>query len=265
MKGLLKVSFLAPKGLGGFVTNEELDEDEKGELFGILKKKRLLSCVVHPFDPLTNEFDRFNGLDYTQVLDLSQGFEIIFRKWSRGHREDTRKGLREGVTAEVASTEGDWKSYFAFYQESLSRWGNEATNRYGWKLFELMYKRKSPNIKLWLAKYNGQIIAGALCLYHNKHVAGWHMASSQEFNKRLHANHVLQYYIIKDACENGFLIFDFQPSSGIEGVIHWKSGFSPEKRPVHIYMSRSMLIASAMRRKLRNSVLYKILMRNTGF
>jgi len=265
LKGLMNVYFLAPKGMGGFVTNDDLDPAEKKELFNILRKIKMLYCAVNPYDALTNTFDGFNNEDFTQFLDLSEGFDTIFKRWTWGHYSRARKGMREGLKAELAATEDDWKSYFELYQDNLARWGETATNRYGWDLFEIMYKKKSSKIKLWLAKYDGQIISGALCFYHNKHVAYWHSATSELFYKKLNATQVLQYYIIKDACEKGFLLYDFLPSSGLEGVVHFKNGFSPQKRPVNIYVSPFMKISKAMRERLRNSAVYKSLMKDTGF
>ncbi len=265
IKGLIPFYFLAPKGMGGFVTNDVLDNREKRDLFSVLKKMKLLYCTVNPYDQLTNEFDRFNSEDFTQFLDLSDGFEALFKRWTWGHYSRTRKGLREGITAELASTEDDWKSYFGLYQDNLARWSEKTTNAYGWDLFEIMYRKKSPRIKLWLAKYEGQIISGALCFYHNKHVAYWHSATSERYYKKLNATHVLQYTIIKDACEKGFLLYDFLPSSGLEGVIDFKEGFSPQRKPVHIYMSPLMKISDAIRKKMKNSAIYKFLMKNTGF
>lgn len=265
LKGLMKVHFLAPKGLGGFVTNDTLDDTEKRELFGILGRMKVLYCAANPYDTLTNEFDKFNTEDFTQFLDLSVGFDPIFKKWTWGHYSRARKGLREGLTAEPAKTEEDWKSFYGLYQDNLARWGDKTTNAYGWKLFELMAGKKTHKIKLWLAKYEGEIISGAICLYHNRHVAYWHSATSQRYFKKLNATHVLQYTIIKDACEKGFLLYDFLPSSGISGVIDFKSGFFPQTRPVHIYMSPFMRVSDAMRKKFRNSSIYKFLMQGTGF
>lgn len=265
LKGLVNIHFLSPKGMGGFVTNDELDAAEKGALFKILKKIRMFYCAANPYDPLTNGFDGFNAEDFTQFLDLSSGFESIFRRWTWGHYSRARKGIREGITAEFAETEDQWKSFHRLYQDNLARWGAKTTNAYGWDLFETMFRTKSDRIKLWLAKYEGQIISGAICLYHNKHVAYWHSATSERFYKKLNATQVLQHHIIKDACEKGFLLYDFLPSSGIKGVIDFKSGFSPQTKPVHIYISPLMKISDALRKKMRNNAVYKFVMKDTGF
>jgi lipid II:glycine glycyltransferase (peptidoglycan interpeptide bridge formation enzyme) len=265
LHGMVKCYFLAPKGMGGFLTEDKLDDNEKRDLFKVLKKTNMLYCAVNPYDALTNEFDGFNSQDFTQMLDLTEGFDRLFKKWTWGHYSRARKGLREGITAETAVTEDEWRSYFRMYQDTLARWGEKTTNAYQWNLFEIMFKKRSDKIKLWLAKYEGQIISGALCFYQNKHVAYWHSATSQHFYKKLNATHVLQYSIIKDACEKGYLAYDFLPSSGIKGVIDFKSGFSTKRKEIHVYMSPLMRLSGAMRKKMRNNAVYKLLMKDTGF
>jgi lipid II:glycine glycyltransferase (peptidoglycan interpeptide bridge formation enzyme) len=132
-------------------------------------------------------------------------------------------------------------------------------------LFQILYKKKSPAIKLWLAKYQGKLISGALCFYHNRHVAYWHSASSSDYYQKLDAAHVLQYHIIKDACEQGYLIYDFLPSGGIEGVIKFKKGFSAQQKPVRVYLSPAMYLSRFFRDRFRSSGAYKLITKNTGF
>jgi hypothetical protein len=265
LRGLLRVYLLAPKGMGGFVSSDVVDQAEKAELFGLLHRKRLLHCVAQPYDTLTNEFGSFNGLDHTQVLDLRPGMDSIFSSWSRGHHSRTNKGFREGIEVGAALTEDDWRAYFAFYQDTLERWGETATNRYNWHLFQIMFRRHSDKIKLWMAWHDREPVSGAVCFYHNRHVAYWHSATSQKVFKHLNATHVLQYTIIKDACQRGFQLYDFMPSSGIEGVIDFKSGFSPETRPVHTYTSPLLRLANVLRSRSRNMPLYRTFMKDTGF
>jgi Acetyltransferase (GNAT) domain len=263
--GLFKFTLLTPKGMGGFVTGDRLDKEEKGELFAAVPHLKLDYGAANPYDDLTNEVEGFNLRDYTQVLDLSQGFPAIFSKWSRGHHSRTNKGLRQGISVELARNERDWAAYFELYQDTLARWADTATNRYGWPLFLRMFKSQSSNIRLWLAKHNSKLVSGALCLYHNNHVAYWHSATSRDSYKKLNATHVLQYHIIQDACDRGFLLYDFMPSSGLPGVIEFKSGFAPERLPVRIYMSRVASLSSTIRRGIRGNAVYRLLMRGTGF
>ena len=265
LRGLIRVYFLAPKGMSGFVTNDALDRDERAELFGFLCRERLLHCAVQPYDTATNEFDGFNGLDHTQVLDLRPGMEAIFSSWSRGHHSRTNKGFREGIEAAPATTEDDWRAYLSFYEDALHRWGKAATNRYDRRLFEIMRARHSDKIRLWLARLHSEPISGALCFYHNRHVAYWHSATSEKAFKHLNANHVLQYTIINDACERGYRLYDFMPSGGIEGVIDFKSGFSAQPRPVHIWASPLVRALEVARKQLRATPFYRRLVRRKGF
>jgi Acetyltransferase (GNAT) domain len=265
LQGLVRLRLLAPKGMGGFVTSDALDEAEKVELFSTLRRTRMVHYVVQPYDPLTNEISWLGGHDNTQVLELSPGFEAIFRRWSKGHRSAVKTGLKAGITAEPASSAEDWRSYFEFYLDSLARWGGTATNRYDWKLFEILLTKHSPSIRLWLARYEGRPISGALCFYHNRHVAYWHAATSQEAFRKLNASHVLQYFIIKDACQAGYRYYDFMPSGGVEGVMHFKSGFAPGTLPIKTYTSPVVSAANAARARSRGWPLYKALMRGSGF
>ena len=265
-KGLLPVYFLSPKGFGGAVCKDHLDAAEREDLFAVLAKIKIFYGVANPYDSLTGSMDRFKEHDFTQYLDLSAGFEPLLGKWEWGHLRRAKKGVfREGVTAELAVTEEDWRSYYALYQENLARWGTATTNAYRWELFDVMRLKKTDKIKLWLAKYQGHVIAGSLCFYHNRHVAYWHSATSEKYFRKINGTHALQYFIIKDACENGFLHYDFLPSSGIEGVIAFKKGFAPQILPIQIYISPCMQWLSVLRNGLRNSAIYKSMMKNSGF
>ncbi|HSR30915.1 MAG TPA: GNAT family N-acetyltransferase, partial [Anaerolineae bacterium] len=119
-------------------------------------------------------------------------------------------------------------------------------------------------IRLWLARFERRVIAGVICFYHNRHAAWWHSASDQ-LGRSLHANHVLQYHIIRDACERGYHFYDLLPSGGLENVVQFKNGFSPQRKTIRMYMSPPMLAARAVRGILRNTVPYRALMRGKGF
>lgn len=168
-----------------------------------------------------SEFGRITE-DETHVLDLSIGFEEIYRGWTKGHASaarKARKARKAGIEISLAEKMEDWISYYQVYEGSLRRWGEKTTSVYSWRLFEVMFMRASPNIKLWLAKYDGLIIAGALCFYSSTHAVYWHGAVLSTYFELRPVN-LLMYEVIRDATEHGFKWFDFNPSGGLEGLGH---------------------------------------------
>jgi CelD/BcsL family acetyltransferase involved in cellulose biosynthesis len=261
---LLRLHFLAPKGMGGFVTDDTLDPQEKKELGTMLRGTGMLYGRLNAYDTLTNELVQRHSNDSTQVLDLRGGFEQVIGRWTEGHRKRARKGLREDVTFERSTKEEDWKAYYALYRESLARWGDAATNSYGWGLFQAMCRSRSGRIQLWLAKQEGRAVCGAINLYHQQHVAAWHSAGSEELRKKLNATLALEYSMIKDACEKGFLHYDFGPSGDLEGPALFKRGFGTESRMVRVYKAPLLEIFTALRMRLRKHPATRFLMRGIG-
>jgi hypothetical protein len=248
LKGAVKAHFLSPKGIGGFVARDKLTESETGELFRALPRPLLAHYVFNPFDNITDTASGMGDVDHTQVLHLSKGFSAIYENFSEGHSRAIRKGLRQGITVERVTRKEDWKSYFELYQDTLARWAEKTTNRYSWKLFEIMHGKKTGGIVLWMAKLNGTPLSGALCFYHNSHVAYWHGATSQDSLGILNAAHVLHSHIIHDACAQGYSFYDFMPSGRLPGVVEFKRRFSPERRPILIQMSQAMRVLGSTRK-----------------
>jgi lipid II:glycine glycyltransferase (peptidoglycan interpeptide bridge formation enzyme) len=174
---------------------------------------------------------------------LKDGFETVFKRWSKGHRSKAKKGIKSGVTVKRATVLEDWQHFYEVYQDTIERWGKKGVKPdfvFEWPLFETMAKRNSPNIKLWLAQYNDHIIGGHLVFYHNYHVTDWLGASRTEY-LHLHPNQILKYFIIKNACEKQYSWFDLHPSMGYEGVVKFKKGFAPEIRDIYSYYFKSPL------------------------
>jgi CelD/BcsL family acetyltransferase involved in cellulose biosynthesis len=151
----------------------------------------------------------------------------LWRNWRKGHRSAVTKARREGVTTRVASTLEDWRAYHAMYEQALQRWGERATSRYDWRLFELIQQANSAHVRLWLAEHGGAIVAGALCFYSAGNVSYWHGAARRDVQE-LRAVHLLLYDAMADACARGLGWFDFNPSGGHSGVEAFKLGFRPD-------------------------------------
>jgi hypothetical protein len=246
-RGLIRNRISSPaETFGGWIAADELDMSHAQLLAGYLTRRcGNLMWRLNPYDELALKANiRPASYDETHALNLTEGFDAIHRRWTKGHRSAAQKARREGVTVRLASTLDDWRVYYEVYEDSMRRWGKAATSSYDWELFEEMFRRKSLYIRLWLAVYRDVIVAGALCLYAKNHVSYWHGATLEAYFG-LRPVHLLLYECIKATCEQGYKWFDFNPSGGHEGVKAFKRSFGTEVREcpfVSIQSAKSKLI-----------------------
>lgn len=192
--------------------------------------------------------------DSTHILELTGDLESIIAGFSKGHKSSYSKGCRMGVTTRVAESLSDYKAYFGAYEDSLRRWGEDATSVYPWRLFKGGYhlSRAHPDhLKLWLAEVDAQVVAGAWVFYWNSHAVHWHGASYADFFD-YSPNNVLQVAIIADALSRGFTYYDMNPSGGHEGVARFKGRFGAAEWPVErvVYHGSLYLGLTHLKRKI---------------
>jgi hypothetical protein len=215
---------------GGWVSTSALTSQHADALCRFLQTGvGNLQWRLNPYDVNLAELCVVGKRDETHVLDLSHGFDAIFRGWTKGHSSAARKAQKAGVTVRFAQDVRDWRSYYAAYEDSLRRWADKASGRYEWRFFETLFRRASPHVRLWLAEANGEIVAGALCFYARTHVVYWHGAALETYFNLRPVN-LLMFEAIKHSCENGFRWFDFNPSGAHEGVAAFKRSFGATAR-----------------------------------
>lgn len=169
-------------------------------------------------------------MDAAHLLPLDAPFDELFGRFSKGHRSSTTKGRREGVTTRRARSLDDYRAYFGAYEASLERWGEEATSRYPWALFENGWRLSEEHpgrIELWLAELGGRVLAGAWIFYWNGVAHYWHGAAHEEA-RDVSATNVLLADVIADACRRELRRLDMGPSGGHEGVAAFKRRFGAE-------------------------------------
>ena len=99
---------------------------------------------------------------------------------------------------------------------------------------------------LWLARAQGKVVAGALCLHARRHVAYWHGAALEEFFP-LRPVHLLMRESMRDAARRGRNWYDFNPSGGLPGVARFKRGFGARPLRVPVVRMRSRRARAAAR------------------
>lgn len=229
---------MEPGVYGGPVTDGRLlEQEEIDAIFQSIISPRVaqISITGNPLEAyeLPDQFQVIG--DFTQVLDLRQTFDAIYRNWSKGHKRGLRRAQKAGVSVRPASSEEEIAQYFRCYQDSLRRWGASARSFYPIELFFNIFRYSKDSGRIWLAFFDGVVISGAVVFYHNRHAVYWHGASLEQFFDK-YPNILLHYVIIKDACAKGFQFYDFNPSGragSLEGVVVFKQRFGTEKYPLN--------------------------------
>ncbi|MDJ0848133.1 MAG: GNAT family N-acetyltransferase [Myxococcota bacterium] len=246
LAGLVHVHHASPAGThGGWISREALSDRHAERLDAWLARRpRDLRWRVSPFTPNASTTARSPSsaagavAETTQALRLDGGFEAALARWRPAARRGVRRAEQAGVRVTPAESLADWRSYYAVYLDSLERWGERASSRYDWRLFESLFRRGSRHVVLWLARVEGEVAAGALCLYAPHHVAYWHGATARRhFETR--AAQLLFHEAVRDACARGLRWFDFNPSGGHAGVARFKRGFGAEDLPAPMLRRRS--------------------------
>jgi hypothetical protein len=202
------------------------------------QQQQIINYLISNYDDIVWRMNPYAGLlldhhpelrpDHTTVLDLKQGTDAIFHGLSKGHHAAVNQASRHGVLVRRASSLADWENYFNCYQNSLQRWGEAASSRYGWEIFSTLARLPQPDVSLWLAESQGRLLAGALCFSHHRHTVYWHGAAYRDaFPDR--PVHLLISEIIRDAYNRGDDWFDFNPSGGHSGVERFKQGFGGQQ------------------------------------
>ncbi len=253
LKGLIKNYISSPAGTsGGWISTDTLNPKHAQLLVGYLTHLSSITWRLNPYEPLVHKckLPDFQE-DETHALNLESGFDAVYRLWTKVHESaarKARKARKAGVIIQKATVQNQWREYYAMYEDSLQRWGETVSSRYSWKLLEIIADQQSKNIELWLAKYEGRSIAGALCFYAKNHVVYWHGAAYSEYFELRPVN-LLMYEVIKHACEHGYSWFDFNPSGGHQGVMKFKQSFGAEGLdcPVFIKVNRFQKYAQKIR------------------
>ncbi|MBI4397123.1 MAG: GNAT family N-acetyltransferase [Elusimicrobia bacterium] len=174
--------------------------------------------------------------DFTQVLDLSAISEEnqLLEKYDQNVRRLIRKAEKTGLRVTTATRMEEIDRYYAVYQESLRRWGEDATSRYEPPLFQSLFKQGGDKIRFWLVWAGERLLGGSVNLYHSRYCISWHCVYS-DHSFEMGAPKFLNHKIMMDAKKRGVAYFDFNPSGGHEGVVQHKEKFGSHRLNFSVY------------------------------
>jgi hypothetical protein len=155
--------------------------------------------VWSDMDALVNSRFRQRRHEGVVMLDLSHGPDFLFRKFSQTTRNEIRRAIKQGVCVDIATKREDISSYYTVYVD----WSRRKRIPFvAEDEFQAMFSL-TQNRRLFLARHEGQVIAGAVLRFFYGGVAEYAANSSLERALQLHPNHLLQWRAIEWAWAEG--------------------------------------------------------------
>jgi lipid II:glycine glycyltransferase (peptidoglycan interpeptide bridge formation enzyme) len=166
------------------------------------------------------------------VLDLTPEHEKLLAGFHPKWRYNVRLAERKGVDVARASR-ADLPVFYELLLETARR------DRFfvrGRRYFEDLFDILEPAgmMAMFLARYEGRAIAGAICMGFGRRLTYVYGASSNE-HRNVMPNHLMQWSMIRWAKDNGYGIYDFRGVSPVRdgkpteqhiaGLNRFKEGF----------------------------------------
>ena len=203
----------------------------------------------------------------TVLLNLSQSMGSLLEEMKPKWRYNARLALKKGVKVYQAGLERI-TCFHELLKETAKRDGIaiHSLNYYKDILENSWYKGQIPDIRLYLAEHENELLAGIVTLFRGGEAVYLYGASSDK-KRNLMASYALQVKAIEDAKSSGCLYYDFfgippnsDPSHPMAGLYRFKTGFGGSIihrqgcwdftcRPLAAWLFR---IAEKIRKKLRD-------------
>lgn len=182
-----------------------------------LKKRGFRNAPVHNMDA-----------ENTWVLDLYKTEEELLTGMRKTTRYLVKKAQGMPIDITVTVSEKDFDEFFRLYTATSQR--HSFVPHRGLRE-ELEIFAKDHNAKLFLARYEGKLIAGALVIFYGNQ-AVYHHAASDSTYRDVPAAYLLQWEAIKEAKKQGKVLYNFwgvvppeKPKHPWQGLTLFKTGF----------------------------------------
>jgi hypothetical protein len=134
------------------------------------------------------------------MLDLVPDSDAVFRKFSQTRRNDIRRAIRSGVSVDIARSREHVAAYYAVFVDWANRRRLQIT---GEEEFHEEFFTTTKNRRLFLARYNGKVIAGLVLRFIPGGVVEYSARSFLQSALHLKPNDLLHWRAIEWACGEG--------------------------------------------------------------
>jgi len=183
----------------------------------------------------------------TQVLDLEENYEQIFRGYAPSLRTQVRKARRATVVVRDADDEVSVRAYYAMHRD-LAR--QKGTYEFLYPVGLFLRLVRLPEVRLRVVEHEGRVIAGGLFFREPEWIVYWHGATDRAYS-RLYPSRLVFDDIVQWGCRTGARFLDFGGSAGIAELESFKSLWGARREQNSVFEWNHPVWAAAARIKRR--------------
>lgn len=222
---------------GGFITNEKMKQHKMLECFNALKnymqenkiQKVLYKIIPHIYHKQPAEEDLY-ALYKTgaKLLKVEPSTTLLLKqpyKMPKGRKAQISRAKREGVIIEQSE---DFSTFIDLENSVLTEHHNTKAVHSAEEL-QLLKSRFENEIQLWVAKYEGKIIAGTLLFVYEKVIHTQYLAANEKSREIGGLDLLIKTLIDKFSETHSYFDFGISTENNgtllNEGLISQKEGF----------------------------------------
>lgn len=190
---------------------------------------------------VNSEYLNFDGIQPKFISELNLSVfsteEEIINSFSSKTRYNINLAIRKGVTVSETTKIEDLESFYNLMKETGIRDNFKIRSFEYFKKMLFDLNKENENSKLYITKYNNEILSGAIIIKHGDTIEYLYGASSNK-HRNVMPNYLLQWEMIKYAFQNNYKHYSFggisgdisNPDNPLYGLYKFKSGFNTETK-----------------------------------
>ncbi len=264
----LPTASLAPRyslppawGIGGSISDGPLTADELTWIVTDLRSQPAVSLRIRPNPVQADVWSvaRLHGAvavpRLAHVIDLEDSSAAAWRRLSKNARWGVRKAQRSGVQIECATGARLLPIYVQLLRLSIERWArfqHEPLALAGWRArrrdppakFQSIAESLGDAMRVWVAWQRGRPAAAMITLV-GANAHDTRAAMDKDLASPSHANDLLQWMAIEDACATGCRRYHLGESGASRSLAHFKEKFGAVAVPYEEYRFERLPLARA--------------------
>ena len=162
---------------------------------------------------------------YTYIIDIAKGVDEVWKNLNRKLRVGIERTRKEGVKVEQGDEDDLDCLRIALYERFVKQGKKPRKDYYKGYLRDIFRRFYPDNLRVFVAKYNGEVVGGLVVLCF-KDWSGLWIGIPKTDLKGIYPNDLAQWEAIRWACENGFKRYE-EMDAGHLKFRHFKSKYNP--------------------------------------